>query len=1228
MNKMTHNFFKDHGNNNLSRCFLLLIGLLFTLTVEASHFRFGHFTWQARPDISPQTADFSMTVAFRSSAFGHPAIGQTFSPGRFTFGDGGAASYRFEVIARNLQEDWIVGRAIEAGQQNGIVRHVYPSVNNNGSPWRAAFESCCKIGSLRNAANANWRVITQVNLADGNSSPFSNLPPIVTCSKFDCRFLIPAVDPNGDKLVWRMATRGESAISSIPSGMVVDSDTGIFTWDGSSSFSNGLYSVQVIIEDRDADNLIKSNTAIDFIINLQDQGANAPPQFDTPPTPQSGTILRAIVGQALDITVQATDSDANDEVFLNHVGLPQGATFEQTVSGGVTGVAKLLWTPTTNDIGQHIVTFLANDNRGGASTPVAVTIDVIKPAISDVRVVSTINTTDIQIDASSYSIAPSQITVEQGHTLVSWHFETFNVGQIENLNTQLQLFNLQPAEQRVVTEKLELFYTDIDGQPVYELLDKQIVKVASSLTRVSISTDKTLYLPGEVVTVASLLQNLSDIPATATVVLEIVDNQQNLVTSLGSFTEADITAKGQRPLPDTLFDTTGVYAGAYEAVAKLVENGDVVQQAMASFAIATDNGQFVNVGSLVNSDKPIYQAWDQAIIGLRVLNLTQNATFSGGQGQLRITRPNGELLSQQTYSLNSLAPSANADRQYVLALVDREPGNYQVQWTVRQNDTTLATSSAVFAVERSAVTALLGAVSVNKYPTGEAQSCAFETNNRSATSPITANLVYQLVNLDTSELVYEIKQTNVAISNSAAHPYQLLLGDAPAYGGYACILMAEIDGELSQLAAAGFEVTPPELNVSLTPAAQGKLLILLDSSATQDSQSAEQQRQYLEQLLLANQWRYTLVDNQADFVSEFYSGIYAAIALFSDKVTLHPEVEGLLVEAQHSGVGLLISGSWNRRNSQLERALAISLNGKNNQTASINLVAGAIESPLTTTARVPEGLVLAHCQAEVWATFAGGKNANSDCAYPSAPAAVTVGNYGNGKNSYFAYDLLDLATADQGLHQQLLLQALLYIQPEVWPTGAGRVIPVSLTLENLSRKAAVDVWLSLPQGGVIIDSQQALQLTEGKWLWQRDFSAAGQSASNQFYIQLPEQVSGDIYLEVDIDAGINRSLIVDNQNIALKLAAISSLSPYQRALNQIDELRLQGSGVAKYDFIIKRINAAQSDLAKGKIDKAFHPLLQAADEIGKEQSASATKARLIIGEWLFVLQQQQYKAGK
>ncbi len=364
------------GFSGISGYRLVWFIVLFSLTIyaEASHFRFGHFSYQARPDISETAADFSMTVAFRGSFFGQPGIGQTFRPGSYNYGDRHFDNLTYKVIARNLQEDWIVGRAVDSSG-NERIRHEYSSPNNNGLPWLAQYASCCKISQILNAGNASWRVYTRVDLAAGNSSPVSNLPPIVTCSKYDCRFLIPAVDPDRDTITWRMSTSSESAIPSIPSGMSVDRDTGLFHWEGASSFSNGLYSVQITIEDRDENDSVKSTTAIDFLIRLQDQGTNTAPVFDHPPTPAAGSVITAVVGQPLSITVQASDADSNDIVYLNHVGLPNNASFEQSISGGQVGVANLDWTPVENDIGEHIVTFLANDNRGCAASPGSITFD-------------------------------------------------------------------------------------------------------------------------------------------------------------------------------------------------------------------------------------------------------------------------------------------------------------------------------------------------------------------------------------------------------------------------------------------------------------------------------------------------------------------------------------------------------------------------------------------------------------------------------------------------------------------------------------------------------------------------------------------------------------------------------------------------------------------------------------------------------------------------------------
>ncbi len=1204
------------------RLILTLVLVLGATFADASHFRFGHFTYKSRQDVAPAAAEFSMTVAFRASAFGYPNIGQTFRPGSYSYGDGSSANLRYKVIARNLQEDWIVGRAIDSSG-NELIRHNFPAVNNNGNPWLAQFSSCCKIGAIRNAANASWRVYTRVDLANGNSSPISNLPPIVTCSKFDCRFLIPAVDPDRDNITWRMSTRSESAIPSIPSGMHVDRDTGIFTWAGAASFFNGLYSVQVTLEDRDEAGSVKSTTAIDFLIRLQDQGANKAPVFDHPPTPAAGSVIKAVVGQKLSIPVQASDADDNDIVYLNHVGIPSNATFVQTIAGGQLGLASLEWTPDTSDIGEHIVTFLANDNRGGASSPVSITLEVIKPAISDVKVTSVISATDIEIDTSSFSHVPASISIRGETTLVTWEFDTFSVDQVESLSKDLKLYNVEPGERRLVTERLDVSYTDIDGNSVHQELPEQLVSVAPTLTNVSVSTDKQVYGPSEQIIIGSSVGNLADVETDARVSIIITDGQQNIAADFGVAEVIDMQPGEQRAMPNHLLDSSSIYSGGYLAIARLVDSrGKVLRQSSSPFSVTTRDGEFFNLSALVGSDKPVYQSWDQSAINLRVVNIANKASFAGGSGLLSVYRPNGELLATQEYAINSLAPTANEYRQYMLRLEDREAGTYRLVWQVKQGGETLAESRAIFDVERVTLSALVGNVEIESYETGEPQNCQFVTTNRSLGTDINVNLLYQVVSLDSGDVLYEVRENSRDINRTESHPYQMLLSDPPAYGDYGCILLAEVDEELRQLAAAGFKVTPPRLEIRLKTAGRGRLLVLLDSDdypAPHDDATPSFQREYLEALLTQHGWTYTITDDATNFTDEFNSGGYSAIALLSEAVSLAPEVERLMVEANNNGVGLLIAGSWNRRNSQLERSLGIALTGRNNSAGSIELLANVVETPVSNSQHVGEGLALAHCGADVWAVFSGGKNASNDCAFPSAPAAVSFASYGQGRNVYFAYDLLDVSSQAQVLHEQLLLEALIRVQPYTWPVAAGRIIPVELTIENQSRRAAVDVLISLPNGGSVVDASAVQRLENGSWLWQQDFSAPA-VISKIFYIQLPEEAVGSLPLLVDIDAGINRSLLEDDSDISLELGPIGYRLPFGSAEVVLQSLIDQYPGDKDYKFIDKKISSAKSDIENGKNDNAVKSLLLVADDLEKKEVALAADLRLIVGQLLYQLQ--------
>jgi hypothetical protein len=69
-------------------CFALLLIAGAVTQAQASHFRFGHITWEPRPEVSPTTVDVHISLGYRASYFGRPQVGQSFGYSGVRFGDG------------------------------------------------------------------------------------------------------------------------------------------------------------------------------------------------------------------------------------------------------------------------------------------------------------------------------------------------------------------------------------------------------------------------------------------------------------------------------------------------------------------------------------------------------------------------------------------------------------------------------------------------------------------------------------------------------------------------------------------------------------------------------------------------------------------------------------------------------------------------------------------------------------------------------------------------------------------------------------------------------------------------------------------------------------------------------------------------------------------------------------------------------------------------------------
>ena len=295
-----------------------------------------------------------------------------------------------------LINDWFLAQALEPGSNSKTtIDHTYASATNGGDPWLVEISSCCRTGVELNNPLAYYRVSTLVELASGNRSPVSSLPPIVNLPQaVAATFPVPAADANTNTTItWRLATSAEAAALGTftqPTGLTIDGSTGLVTWNTLANATlGGLYSCQVIIEDHDSTTgAFKTQVAVDFLIFIIPQSTacngNLPPYFVNPlnltGVPVCGTVYTINEGQHLSFTMTATDPDAGNVVTLNSGGGPSGSTFTPNLPTTGNPVSSTFdWTPGPATAGAYIITFTATDSCG-AQAICSATINVLPNA--------------------------------------------------------------------------------------------------------------------------------------------------------------------------------------------------------------------------------------------------------------------------------------------------------------------------------------------------------------------------------------------------------------------------------------------------------------------------------------------------------------------------------------------------------------------------------------------------------------------------------------------------------------------------------------------------------------------------------------------------------------------------------------------------------------------------------------------------------------------------------
>ncbi len=399
---------------------LLLLGA--TLPAQASHFRYGTVSWE--PTATTGQVKFTIVDAFRRSAYtgtasdGRPAIGNIITENTgatsFSFGDGGnTGTLQYIVTAIDTAEDFLIGEALNPGTSSRGVLHTY----SGAGPFTAQISSAARISALNNRSGGSYVLTTTVRPLSGNSSPKSSLSPVVVVPQLAAAsFLVPGADANGDGLRWRLSTDAEAGGGASPSNLSVNANTGLVTWNNVGLNTTNPWTVQIIIEDLDTSGNVKSQTPVDFLMEIDPNAAGNPPVVTINP---SGPVT-ILPGNPVSFSVSSTDPDASSTVSLNASGLPGGSTMTPTlpVSGsGATGVNSTFnWTPSASQTGSFPIVFTATDNTGRqTSASKTITVSTATPPAVAAGAAPTTTFTTAVINASvNPNGTPTSIRFEYG----------------------------------------------------------------------------------------------------------------------------------------------------------------------------------------------------------------------------------------------------------------------------------------------------------------------------------------------------------------------------------------------------------------------------------------------------------------------------------------------------------------------------------------------------------------------------------------------------------------------------------------------------------------------------------------------------------------------------------------------------------------------------------------------------------------------------------------------
>ncbi|KAI8492147.1 hypothetical protein Bbelb_300440, partial [Branchiostoma belcheri] len=373
------------------------------------YLRHGSISWTRDVTSGRSVAVFHISLSYHTSLRPDVTSGDVIGvPVTLNFNDGSQSTDTLDVTVVEVSNEGYILTSAEVTHDFGA---------SSAASWEVSLSQCCRGNALLNNRGTTMTLQTTVDLTAGSGPHLATLPVVHWYKGHTAEFYIPATSASGTPVIFGLASSAEygSGQAGPPPGLQLDPAAGRLTWDAA-GLPGGLWSALLVVQDA----VTGVKAMQELILHLHDSTPDSHPPAVLPFSAVPGAVRYVSVSGTFFQSVTVTDRDSGNTLSMRGTaGLPGGWSLTETsaVDSGtfVTALYDIRWTPSTDDVGTHVICLEAEDSAALKSVPQCLQVVVSSGTLSQISLSAaniTLNLTDssaqtVSMETTGFSITTS-----------------------------------------------------------------------------------------------------------------------------------------------------------------------------------------------------------------------------------------------------------------------------------------------------------------------------------------------------------------------------------------------------------------------------------------------------------------------------------------------------------------------------------------------------------------------------------------------------------------------------------------------------------------------------------------------------------------------------------------------------------------------------------------------------------------------------------------------------